>query len=117
MRKGQENLIPIRSREEAQEKGRKGGLAAAKANRERAALVEVVRERLFQVDKKGKTMMERVVASVLKRAEKSGDMADLERLQKILGEAKQTLEVKMPQITVKSDEDAKLIAELMEGDN
>ena len=43
-----ENLIPVRSKKEAREKGKKGGIESAKARKEKKLFKEVVRELLSQ---------------------------------------------------------------------
>ena len=59
----EENLKPVQSKEEARERGRKGGIASGKARRERKTL----REELLLLLEKGDTQ-EKVSLALIKQA-------------------------------------------------
>lgn len=84
-RNGSDNLIPPRSKEEARERGKKGGIASGKARREKKALRETMEEMLkallkdedlletygkFGFAKKGMTMQEAITAAMIHQAAK-----------------------------------------------
>ena len=78
--KGHENLIPMnrRTKEEARETGRKGGIASGKARREKADLRKMMAIALDETIKgKDLTHGERIIQSVLNIAEnpKNGSSA------------------------------------------
>ena len=84
-RKGNDNLIPPRSKEEARERGKNGGIASGKARREKKALRETMEEMLkvalkdenlletygkFGFAKKGMTMQDAIAAAMIHQAAK-----------------------------------------------
>ena len=97
---GIENLIPVRTEEEAREKGRKGGIASGKARREKRDRKQRMAELLdlnmqgAGVDKIKKffglkddlTAYETICLSCLMKAMQKGDANALEKLLKISGE-------------------------------
>lgn len=100
--------------EEARRIGRKGGIASGKARKEKKLLAEVLREVLNEkAPNQGLTKMEAIVQKVVNDTYKRGDVYKLEKLQKILGESTQKIEVAMPSINVQSQEDAEIVAKLI----
>ena len=98
---GIENLIPVRSVEEAREKGRKGGIASGKARREKRDRKQMASDLLdltmqgAGVDKIKKffgmkdielNAYQVTVLSCLMKAMQKGDANALEKLLKIAGE-------------------------------
>ena len=84
-RKGNDNLIPPRSKEEARERGKNGGIASGKARPEKKALRETMEELLivalnaanlletygkFGFAKKGMTMQDAIAAAMIHQAAK-----------------------------------------------
>ncbi len=82
MSKGQENLIPTnkRSKEEARELGRKGGIASGKARRERKTLKEEL-VMLLEDDDNNK----KISVALLKRA-LDGDISAFTTIRDTIGE-------------------------------
>ena len=98
---GIENLIPVRSEDEAREKGRKGGIASGKARREKRDRKQMASDLLdltmqgAGVDKIKKffnikgielNAYQVTVLSCLMKAMQKGDANALEKLLKIAGE-------------------------------
>ena len=103
----EKNLKPIRTESEAREKGRNGGIASGKARREKKTIQKILAELLdgqiknspqfaklaskmgVESDKSVKDIFTMVC---LLNSVKSGNLGDLERLSKLLGEdnAKET---------------------------
>lgn len=84
-RKGNDNLIPPRTKDEARERGKNGGIASGKARREKKALRETMEEMLkvalkddnlletygkFGFAKKGMTMQDAIAAAMIHQAAK-----------------------------------------------
>ena len=97
---GIENLIPVRTEEEAREKGRKGGIASGKARREKrdrkqrmAELLDLTMQgagvekikKFFGIEGE-LTAYETISLSCLMNAMKKGDANALKKLLKISGE-------------------------------
>ncbi len=90
-RKGQDNLIPTsqRSKDEARELGRKGGIASGKARKEKALLSEMYGSMLagtFNVEIDGKIEKmtgKRFLTEVVQRIIMSGDSASVAMLKEI----------------------------------
>lgn len=92
-----ENLKPVQSKEEARERGRKGGIASGEARRERATL----REQLLALLSKG-NFQEEITLAILEKA-KNGDTKAFEIIRDTIGEKpveKLEAEVKETTITV-----------------
>lgn len=98
---GIENLIPVRSVEEAREKGRKGGIASGKARREKKDRKQIASELLdltvsgagidkikkfFNIKGKELTAYDTMFLSCMMKAMQKGDANALEKLLKISGE-------------------------------
>lgn len=97
----EKNLKPIRTESEAREKGRNGGIASGKARREKKTIQKILSELLdghikdspqfaklaskmgIESDKSVKDIFTMVC---LLNSVKSGNLGDLERLSKLLGE-------------------------------
>lgn len=82
-----DNLHPIRSVEEAREKGRAGGKASAESRKEKKLLREGL---LFALDqpakgKPGQTNREAIIAGLIKKAI-SGDVRAFETIRDTIGE-------------------------------
>ena len=100
----EQNLKPIRTESEAREKGRNGGIASGKARREKKTIQKILADLLdseikdspqfaklaskmgVESDKSVKDIFTMVC---LLNSVKSGNLGDLERLSKLLGEDKQ----------------------------
>ena len=100
----EKNLKPIRTESEAREKGRNGGIASGKARREKKTIQKILADLLdgqikdnpqfaklaskmgVESDKSVKDIFTMVC---LLNSVKSGNLGDLERLSKLLGEDKQ----------------------------
>ena len=98
---GIENLIPVRSKEEARERGRKGGIASGKARREKRDRKQMASDLLdltmqgagvdkikkfFGVKDTELNAYQVTVLSCLMKAMQKGDANALEKLLKISGE-------------------------------
>ena len=98
---GIENLIPVRSKEEAREKGRKGGIASGKARREKRDRKQMASDLLdltmqgagvdkikkfFNINGVELNAYQVTVLSCLMKAMQKGDANALEKLLKIAGE-------------------------------
>ena len=101
MRLNEKNLKPIRTESEAREKGRNGGIASGKARREKKTIQKILADLLdseikdspqfaklaskmgVESDKSVKDIFTMVC---LLNSVKSGNLGDLERLSKLLGE-------------------------------
>lgn len=81
------NLRPFSSREQAQELGRKGGIASAKARRERRKLREELLEMLsLPVEElEGMTEQRAILAAMLKKA-RGGDVSATAFIRDTIGE-------------------------------
>ena len=100
----EQNLKPIRTESEAREKGRNGGIASGQARREKKTIKKILADLLdseikdspqfaklaskmgVESDKSVKDIFTMVC---LLNSVKSGNLGDLERLSKLLGEDKQ----------------------------
>lgn len=84
-RKGNDNLIPPRTKDEARERGKNGGIASGKSRREKKALRETMEEMLkvalkddnllqtygkLGFAKKGMTMQDAIAAAMIHQAAK-----------------------------------------------
>lgn len=98
---GIENLQPVRTEEEAREKGRKGGIASGKARREKRDRKQIASELLdltvsgagidkikkfFNLKGKELTAYDTMFLSCMMKAMQKGDANALEKLLKISGE-------------------------------
>ncbi len=109
-----QNLKPVRNKEEARKLGRNGGIASGKAKRERKLLADVLRDVLSEkAPNQELTKMEAIVQKVVNETYKKGDVYKLEKLQKILGESTERVEVSMPAINVQSADDAAIVQALI----
>lgn len=99
----EDNLIPIRSEEEAREKGRKGGIASGEARRRRKTL----REELLALLEEG-DIQNQITLSLLEKAKK-GDTKAYEVVRDTIGEKptdKQEVELKTTNINITLEEDS-----------
>ena len=100
----EKNLKPIRTESEAREKGRNGGIASGKARREKKTIQKILADLLDSeikdsprfaklASKMGvgsdKSVKDIFTMVCLLNSVKSGNLGDLERLSKLLGEDKQ----------------------------
>ena len=100
----EKNLKPIRTESEARKKGRNGGIASGKARREKKTIQKILADLLDGqikdspqfaklASKMGiesdKTIKDIFTLVCLLNSVKSGNLGDLERLSKLLGEDKQ----------------------------
>lgn len=81
----EKNLKPVRSKEEAREKGKRGGKASGEARREKKQFQQAVLAALKMSTEPGSTMLEDVVAAQIKRA-LEGDTRAFEALRDTSGE-------------------------------
>ena len=100
----EKNLKPIRTESEAREKGRNGGIASGKARREKKTIQKILAD-LLDSEIKDSPQFAKLAAKMgvesdksvkdiftmvcLLNSVKSGNLGDLERLNKLLGEDKQ----------------------------
>lgn len=96
-----QNLKPIRSSEEARERGRKGGIASGKSRKEKKTIQTILNDLLetsakdnaqfaelatrLGVDSK-KSVKDIITMVYLLNSIKSGDLSDLEKIVRLLGE-------------------------------
>ena len=80
-----EDLIPIRSTEEAKEKGRAGGKKSGEARRRKKLLKETLEAMLEIEDKKGRTMQDAICIALFKRAN-AGDTKAFEIIRDTIGQ-------------------------------
>ena len=100
----EKNLKPIRTESEARKKGRNGGIASGKARREKKTIQKILADLLDSeikdspqfaklASKMGvesdKSIKDIFTLTCLLNSVKSGNLGDLERLSKLLGEDKQ----------------------------
>lgn len=101
MSKGHENLQPVRSKEEARERGRNGGIASGKARKEKKTVRKILTE-LVEMDINKSPQFKEVAAKLGIESEKSvkelyvfmclynsllkGELSDIEKLMELLGE-------------------------------
>ena len=122
----EKNLKPIRTESEAREKGRNGGIASGKARREKKTIQKILADLLdseikdspqfaklaskmgVESDKSVKDIFTMVC---LLNSVKSGNLGDLERLSKLLGEDKENADAsviaKLDEVIGKVDDLAK----------
>lgn len=81
----EKNLKPVRNKEEAREKGKRGGKASGEARREKKQFQQAVLAALKTSTGHGSTMLEDVVAAQIKRA-LEGDTRAFEALRDTSGE-------------------------------
>ena len=113
---GTDNLQPVRSKEEAKERGRAGGIASGKARREQKTIADALRKVLEEpANETGLTKREAIVARVIHRLRDKGDVYQLKVLADILGESEETINVKgVAPIVAHDANDAAEIADLLE---
>ena len=88
-----EDLIPVRTEEEAKEKGRKGGIASGEARRKKKELRETLRALLEETTKDGRTGMENIAIALLAEAEKGNVRAFAEIRDTLYGKPVSTVEM------------------------
>lgn len=86
-----ENLRPVRTSEEARERGRAGGIASGKARREKATMKKTLEMLLESNSKNGQTYRELATLGLLKGAI-SGNAQNYRTILETLGELKQAEE-------------------------
>ena len=100
----EKNLNPIRTESEAREKGRNGGIASGKARREKKTIQKILAD-LLDSEVKDSPQFAKLASKMgvesdksvkdiftyicVLNSVKSGNLGDLERLSKLLGEDKQ----------------------------
>ena len=97
----EKNLKPIRTQSEAREKGRNGGIASGKARREKKTIQKILADLLDSKIKdnpqfaklaskmgveNGKSVKDIFTMVCVLNTVKNGDLSDLERIAKLLGE-------------------------------
>lgn len=96
------------------EMGRKGGLAFGRKFRETEALAATIRRLMADEDAEGATRQQRIIANLLRMLEQDGKWADLKIVAELIGELKQTIEVKAPTIAVRDNEAAEEVRQMMD---
>lgn len=108
----EDNLIPTnqRTREEAQELGRLGGIASGKARREKATMKKVLEDMLQDTNNTGLTYQQLATLGLIKGAVK-GNAQNYKTIIEMLGEVpkEQFIETKEPvlNITIAGSEELK----------
>lgn len=109
---GRNNLQPVRTSEEAREKGRAGGIASGKARREKATMKKTLEMLLESNSKSGQTYRELATLGLLKGAI-NGNAQNYRTILETLGELKQAEEdrtqrelTKVEELLMKIEEDA-----------
>ena len=96
---GKDNLIPIRTEEEAREKGRKGGIASGESRRKRKTLKE---ELLLMLED---PEIQKGVTAALMRNALDGDNKAFEIIRDTIGEKpKDILDINSNDIRIKIDD-------------
>ena len=85
MSKGHENLIPPRSKDEARERGQKGGIASGKARRKKKTIRETLEMMLAGKLPDGATRQDAIVVALMEKA-LSGDVRAFEAIRDSVGE-------------------------------
>ena len=83
-----EDLKPVQSKEEAKERGRKGGIASGKARREKKLLKDTLMALLELKDKKGVSGQDNICIALYKRAT-NGDTKAFEIIRDTVGQGVQ----------------------------
>lgn len=118
----EENLIPTnrRSKEEARELGRKGGIRSGEARRKKRAMRELLEMALEKKCVKGDITNKEESAAQLAKKMAEGDLKAIEVGLKVLGEYEQKVkvegEMKGVQIVVKSDDEAQKLEAVLNDD-
>jgi hydroxymethylpyrimidine pyrophosphatase-like HAD family hydrolase len=81
-----ENLKPVKSKEEARERGRNGGIASGERRREIKSFKEELKLALSIIMEDGKSMHEHITLALLNEAKK-GDVRAYETVRDTMGEA------------------------------
>lgn len=81
-----ENLRPVRSTEEARERGRKGGIASGEARRKKRDLRIALAVLMDSTDASGKTGTERLAAALFRKA-LDGDVKAIGMVRELVGQA------------------------------
>lgn len=84
VRKGSENLVPVRTKDEARKRGAKGGRASGEARRKKKTMRELL-EIAMELPSGDKTTAEAITAALLDKA-LSGDVKAYEVVRDTLGE-------------------------------
>lgn len=85
MSKGHENLIPPRSKDEARERGQKGGIASGEARRKKKTIRETLEMMLAGQMPDGSTRRDAIVVALMEKA-LSGDVRAFEAIRDSIGE-------------------------------
>lgn len=101
----EQNLKPVKSKKEARERGRNGGIASGKARREKKTVRKILSE-LLETEIKDSPQFAKLAAKIgvesdksvkdmftmicLMNSVKNGNLSDLERLSGLLGEGEET---------------------------
>lgn len=114
-----ENLIPTnrRSKEEARELGRKGGIASGEARREKRAMRELLEMALEKKCVKGDITNKEESAAQLAKKMAEGDLKAIEVGLKVLGEYEQKVKVegdmRSVQVIVEDTDTARKLTEII----
>ena len=82
---GKNNLNPVRSTEEARERGKKGGIASGEARRKKKTIRETLEMMLSGKMPDGATRQDAIVVALLEKA-LSGDVRAFEAIRDSIGE-------------------------------
>lgn len=95
MARGHENLIPVRSEDEARKKGKKGGKKSGEVRREKKAIRARLMAMLDGREADGSDTRDAIAAAILKKA-KGGDLRAVEMVLNVAGEGMDTVNFTMP---------------------
>lgn len=115
----EENLIPTnrRSKEEARELGRKGGIASGKARREQRAMRELLEIALSAKCVKGDASNKEEAAAQLAKKMAEGDLKAIEVGLKVLGEYEQKVklegDMRSVQVVVNDEDTAAKLTKIL----
>ena len=79
------NLIPIRSTDEARAKGKKGGIASGKARQEKRKMRQILTELLTNTEIGSENSKEALAIALIRRA-KQGDVKAFELIMRFIGD-------------------------------
>ena len=81
----EQNLKPVRSKNEAREKGQKGGIASGQARKEKRKMRQILTELLERVDCDVEITKESLAIALLRKA-KQGDVKAFETVMRFIGD-------------------------------
>ena len=79
------NLKPIRSKDEAREKGRKGGISSGQSRKEKRKMRQILTELLERTGEETEITKEGLAVAILRKAQQ-GDVRAFEMIMKFIGD-------------------------------